>query len=112
MLFSWLSDSPGRAIAYLLLTSVVGVLLMKAARAGFGAIMRGFSRNASPWSFILLGKMWFAGALLLFPGYLTDIIALLIIIAGMFVAAPSKDNGGGAVVRARVISEDNDDRRD
>ncbi|MGI9338038.1 MAG: FxsA family protein [Gammaproteobacteria bacterium] len=108
LLFDWFGDAPGWALAYLVLTSAAGVFLMRLARAGFGAILQGWSQRSSPLSFILLGKMWLVGALLLFPGYLTDGIALMVIIIGRF-AAPAADNSG-AIVQARVIKEEGDER--
>lgn len=109
LLFDWFGDSPAWALVYVLLTSAAGVFLMRLARAGFGAILRGWEKRSSPWSFIIFGKMWFAGALLLFPGYLTDILALAVVVAGWFSAPP---NDGNTIIRAKVIKEDDDNRRD
>ena len=42
--------------------------------------------------FLMLGKLWFVGALLLFPGYLTDIAALYLL---LFVRGEGRGEGGG-----------------
>ena len=109
LLFDWFGDSPGWALVYVVLTSAAGIFLMRLARAGFGAIVRSWSQRSSPWSFVLFGKMWFVGALLVFPGYLSDIIALVIIVAGLFAPSPVADNRE-RVVQATVVEED-DERR-
>ncbi len=116
MLFSWIGESPGVALAYLALTLLAGVLLMRLARIGFFELLRRWGERAqageaaaSPWALFLFGKMWIVGALLFFPGYITDAMALALVCFSFF-AAPKNDGGGNdggtsddGMLRARAV---------
>lgn len=85
LLFSWIGESPTIALLYLSLSTVAGFVFMALAKAGLRDIfgrMRGLVDGSERGGrmFLLLGKLWFVGALLLFPGYLTDIAALYLLL--------------------------------
>lgn len=113
LLFEWFGEAPGWALAYLALTAAAGLFLMRIARVGFGEMARRWAQTqsagrVSPWAFVLFGKMWFVGLLLTFPGYITDFIALCVILAGLFAAPKGENNGDGIITaQATVIKEDN-----
>ncbi|MGI9298018.1 MAG: FxsA family protein [Gammaproteobacteria bacterium] len=72
----WLFLSPWTAAAYLAATAAVGALLMKFAKIGVGEAANMLrAGNAPPVAVAGFLKMWLVGALLFFPGYLSDVLA-------------------------------------
>jgi len=85
LLFSWIADAPFFALPYLAATILLGFVCMGVAKIGVADIIqhvtqtrRGELLPESTRALLALGKMWVIGVLLIFPGYLTDILAVLI----------------------------------
>ncbi|MGU9951986.1 MAG: FxsA family protein [Gammaproteobacteria bacterium WSBS_2016_MAG_OTU1] len=78
---TWLFESPVIASLYFLATTVLGIFLMKFAKVGFGEMMRLLQNGvANPRLLAGFAGFWVAGALLFFPGYFSDIVAVLFFI--------------------------------
>ena len=77
----WLFSSPLAAGLYLAGAAIIGALLMKFAKIGVREAMRMLSDGGAPiGAAISFIKIWLAGALLFFPGYITDALAILILL--------------------------------
>ena len=104
LLFQWIGESPVAALLYLALSTAVGLFCMMLAKAGIGELvarLREVNRGNMR-SLLLFGRLWIAGVLFLFPGYLTDVLALLVLFA-----APKKPPREKMIeARGRVIRED------
>ena len=82
LLFSWIGEAPLIALSYLLASIIVGFVCIGLAKAGLRDLpemWRGLQDGGMRY-FLLLGRLWFAGALFLFPGYLTDIAAVCVLL--------------------------------
>ena len=81
-LFQFFANAPLLASLYLLAATGLGWLMVRAAKVGFAETLRrladGVGRGESPRALFVFGKMWAVGALLFFPGYITDCIALVV----------------------------------
>ena len=89
--FSWINESPLVALLYFAATTILGILLMKFAKIGFGEVTKLFhSGHVDPRLLAGFAGFWVAGALLFFPGYLSDIVAALLFILAW--RAPSKQS--------------------
>ncbi|MGI9307215.1 MAG: FxsA family protein [Gammaproteobacteria bacterium] len=85
LLLRWLFDSPLAAGLYWAAATALGMLLLKFAKIGFAemaARMRGGRVQLS--MFGGFAAIWFAGALLCFPGYLSDAAALAVFVMSFF----------------------------
>lgn len=73
-------------LLWLLGTAAAGVLLIGRAKSGLRATLaalqagRGQVAGASPWRLLASARAFFAGALLLFPGVLSDVVALVVLL--------------------------------
>lgn len=80
-ILSWLFESTAVAATYMAITMTLGALMIKFAKIGvheaFNMLRQGRAAIGAVAGFI---KIWLAGVLLLFPGYLSDIVALIIFI--------------------------------
>lgn len=77
----WLWESTAVALAYLAVTMLLGGFMIKLAKLGVGEVFRLMQSNrASPALMIRFARIWFSGALLLFPGYMSDALALLVLL--------------------------------
>lgn len=96
LLFSWLETSWAVALSYTAATMLAGIICMKTAKTGFAEFflqLRGGTPNLR--ALLLFGKMWIIGALLFFPGYLTDILAACVFLAGIGGGRGGGDGRGG-----------------
>ena len=76
---SWLFDAPTFALIYFAITMGIGAFLIKLAKVGVKEVFRLLSTQAvSPLAAIGFIKLWIIGAFLFFPGYISDILALII----------------------------------
>ena len=98
-LFQFFASAPLWASLYLLTATGVGWLLVRAAKVGFAETLRrladGVGRGESPRALFVFGKLWAVGALLFFPGYITDFIALLLLLTPGVVFREERRRGGG-----------------
>lgn len=86
LLFSWIGDAPVAALLYLIASMSAGAACLLLAKAGlrdFLSQLGALRRGAAPDFFLQLGRLWLVGVLLLFPGYLTDIAALLVLLRSL-----------------------------
>ena len=85
----WMADAIGGwTLAWLLLDLVVGIALIRFERVAWGArLLFSLQSGANPLaSLFASGRILLAGSLLVFPGFLTDIMALvLLLIPGTWV---------------------------
>lgn len=113
LLFSWIADAPIVGLLYLAATVLLGFVCISIAKVGFAEIIqhvaqtrRGELLPESMRVLLVLGKMWVVGALLIFPGYLSDILAALI---WFFIGKGRTERGGAAdapiEVQARVYDD-------
>lgn len=122
LIISWLGASPLMAILYVAGTMGAGLLLIKFAKVGIGEAMRLLSsgdkvRGAAA---LFFAKLWLAGALLFFPGYLSDIVAVLILLfslGGIGTASAERRRRGGGQAAPEIEAEaeveaESADRRD
>lgn len=74
----WLLESPVTAIVYLFCTIGCGLLCLKFAKVGFREMVRQAQtiQNDDARVFLILAKLSIVGGLLVFPGYITDLIAV------------------------------------
>lgn len=81
-LFGFFESAPLAAALYLAAAAGGGWLLMRAAKVGVAETLRRFgAEGGRPGALLLFGKLWTMGALLFFPGYITDALALLLLAA-------------------------------
>lgn len=85
LLVVWLGNAPLLGTLYIVLSMAAGVLCIKFAKLGFAefihrlqAAARAGDAPSDGMPLLLFGKMWIIGALLFFPGYLTDLIAVCV----------------------------------
>ena len=86
-LFRFFESAPWTALAYFCAATAAGWLLMRAAKIGLAeTIRRLVEERGRPAALLAFGKMWAVGALLFFPGYITDFLALslLLLPGGIF----------------------------
>ena len=95
-----------RFLWWLAVAAMAGVWLLVRAKESFRAALRGMAGGAaggdsralasSLWGLLAGARAFFAGLLLLFPGVLTDLLALLIVLLpGRVLATPASGAGGG-----------------
>lgn len=84
LVIAWVADSPVPALLYLLATAVIGILLMKIGRIGVIELARQVKSVRNRYDRWLSGFAWgwLAGALLAFPGYISDVLAVTVFIIG------------------------------
>lgn len=86
---SWLFQSPLSALLYLAASTIIGLGLLKFAKIGAGEAIKILTardgKQLDSRAAGILIKMWLAGALFLFPGYISDCFAVLL----AFLPAPS-----------------------
>ena len=110
-LFRFFESAPLAAGLYLLFVTGLGWLMMRAAKAGFAEIFRRLTRQGGhPGALLVFGKLWVMGALLFFPGYVTDFIALMLALlpGGLFGARDGRGGGKGGRVVDIAGREDSD----
>ncbi len=94
-----------RFLLWLAVAAMAGIWLLVRAKESFRAALRGMAGGAaggdvralssSLWGLLAGARAFFAGLLLLFPGVLTDALALLIVLLpGRVLAAPAPGAGG------------------
>ena len=96
-LFRFFESAPLPAGLYLLAATGGGWLMMRAAKVGLAETVRRLTeRGGGPGGLLVFGKMWAMGALLFFPGYITDVLALLLLAApgGFFPDQNRRGRGG------------------
>lgn len=77
-MISWVGDSPFIALPYWAVCTVVGLKCLKLAGGGMRQWRDG-RREGQHWlSLFYLMRLYIVGLLLVFPGYISDILALLI----------------------------------
>ena len=108
--FSWIAQSPLWALLYLAASMGAGWLCMMLAKVGFRGIKSQIvmaRQSHGLRALLVFGKLWIIGALLFFPGYLTDILAALIYLFAKNTGGGRDDEGGGRIVetRARIVDE-------
>ena len=109
LLFGWIKDSPAPALTYLAAGTALGVVFLRRAKAGFREILprlRGEAERREVRQLLQLGRLWFIGALLLFPGYLTDIAALGIWLLVRGGGGPPPPEEREVTAHARLLDED------
>ena len=78
--FSWLFDSPVAAGVYLAATMLAGGLMLKFAKIGAAEAVNMVSQhNVAIFAVIGFVRIGVAGALLLFPGYISDVLAVILL---------------------------------
>ena len=77
---SWLIDAPLWALLYFTAVAILGILFIKMAKISFAEAFH-MAQDENLSSTLLVGafRWWAVGLLLLFPGYLTDILAAIIL---------------------------------
>ncbi len=105
-------------LLWLAVAAMGGIWLLVRAKESFRAALRGMASSAaggdaralssSLWGLMAGARAFFAGLLFLFPGVLTDVLALLIVLLpGRVMPAPSMRTGGvqGAANEAVIEGE-------
>lgn len=111
----WLFESPAAAGLYLAAAAVLGVLMMKFAKIGVSEAMRLLRDKRTNFTTVIgFAKMWAIGALLFFPGFLSDGLALcLLLLPSPKIrksAAPSAETPIEA--QAEIVGESEDKNED
>lgn len=86
-LFRFFESAPLAAGFYLLAATALGWLMMRAAKVGLAETIRRLTQQGGrPGALLVFGKLWAMGALLFFPGYITDCMALFLLLlpGGLF----------------------------
>lgn len=112
LLFSWIAESPLLALLYLTLTIAAGLFCIRLAKVGWLEVlprMRDLGVSGVK-VFLLASKLWVAGALLIFPGYITDIAALAVLLLFRGGGPPRRDDGI-LEVRGRMLDDERELRR-
>ncbi len=99
---------------YFLAAAAVGALMMKFAKIGFGAALRLLrDKEVPPAAIAGFAKIWVAGALLFFPGYLTDALAVCVLLLPvgrlqmrMRTSAPPQNDEVVSEVAAEIVDDD------
>ena len=111
LLFSWIADSPVFGLSYVVVTILLGFACINLAKIGFADVIqhvtqtrRGELLPGSMRALLVLGKMWAVGVLLIFPGYLTDILAVAI-----WLLVGRKQNPDDRQTPVKVSARFNDD---
>ena len=100
--FGWIESSPAVALSYMGLTMAAGVFCMRFAKAGFGEFLRrARHERVSPLALLLFGKLWLAGALLFFPGVMSDVLAAAMWLGLRFYESADEP----PVMKARFVDE-------
>ena len=95
-LFRFFESAPWLALAYLCAAGAVGWLLMRVAKVGVAETVRRLvEQRGRPAALLIFGKMWAVGALLFFPGYITDCLALALLLLPGGIFSGGKNRGGG-----------------
>ena len=104
-LFRFFESAPLPAALYLLAAAGGGWLMMRAAKVGVSETVRRLAeQGGNPGGLLVFGKMWAMGALLFFPGYITDVLALLLLAApGGFFPDQNNKRGDGRENRITEI---------
>ena len=93
LFFGWLFSAPFWALLYGLAAAGLGWLLLRFAKIGFGeALSRGGGRASAFGGFAAAGL---AGMLLIFPGYVSDIAAVAVLVAPFFIRLTPFPPGAG-----------------
>ncbi len=92
LLLSWIASSPVVALLYTFFSMVVGYFCISIAKVGFREIPNYLKQHSNQGlrGALFFGKLFFIGILFMIPGYLTDIIAVLIFFFAK--ANPSQNN--------------------
>lgn len=109
LLFSWIDASPLPALSYLAVSSIAGLGCLRLAKAGLREMLsrlRGLEEGREVHQMLQLGKLWFVGALLLFPGYLTDIAALYMALVIRGGGQQERKDSDIVEARARLLDDD------
>ena len=115
LVLRWLFDSPLTAGLYAATAALLGALLMKFAKIGVGEAARLLSAGRAPPAAVArFVKLWAAGALLFFPGYLSDALAAGVLLLPSPPPPPktrfAARNDPPLEAEAEIVSED--ERRD
>ena len=95
-LFRFFESAPWLALAYLCAAGGIGWLLMRVAKVGVAETVRRLvEQRGRPAALLVFGKMWAVGALLFFPGYITDCLALALLLLPGGIFSGGKNRGGG-----------------
>ena len=89
-------------------TAALGAFMLHFAKIGFGEAMARLRRGrAAAAMFGGFAAVWFAGALLVFPGYISDIAALLVLVLPLFIRRPPpEDEERPLEVEAEITAPD------
>lgn len=105
----WLFSSPLLAGLYFTIAAAAGVLLVRFAKIGVGEAVKMLSAGDAPiGAAIGFMKIWLAGALLFFPGYLSDAIAIIVLLLPspkMRAARSSENDSRPLEATAEIVSE-------
>lgn len=114
LLLRWLFASPLVAALYWVTATAAGALLLKFAKIGFGETLKLLQQRRA--AVALLGgfaAVGFAGVLLIFPGYISDIFAVVVLAAAFFIRPPKNhppDNTNRPLeVEAEIIGDERQD---
>ena len=77
LLFRWLESDPVFASLWLACATLGGLYLVRRAKAGFREVVSQMRDGASLDAILKFGKLWLVGALLFFPGVISDALAIL-----------------------------------
>ena len=121
LMIDWLGSAPLWAFLYLLVTIVGGLFLIKLAKFGFSESLAHLRENSLSLSAVpLFLKMWIAGVLLVFPGYLSDVAAIIMLLLPAPAVSYHDGRGDGrrdgqeaeiTEVEAQVIEDDDEDKQ-
>lgn len=79
LMLQWIAAAPVIAIVYLIATIGVGIFCVKFAKVGFRELLRQMQAvdKTDARILLILAKLYIVGGLLAFPGYLSDIFAVV-----------------------------------
>ena len=108
---SWLFASPLAAGAYLAATMLAGALMLKFAKIGAVGAANMLSRhNAAIFAVLGFVRVGVAGGLLLFPGYLSDVLAVILLcLPGKWFPKPppeQQDDNAPLEAKAEIVRDE------
>ena len=103
------ASAPVAAGLWLVATLAGGWVLMRAAKIGLAETIRRVAESGGrPGGLLVFGKLWAVGALLFFPGLITDAVAaaLMILPGGLFRGGESAVRESRSDIEARIVEDD------